>query len=158
MKRVWYAIQPRGACLVWLVAAWLAMSGCGGRTGPEKAVVSGRVTLDGVPVEDGTIAFIPTGNGPGGPTAGAMIKQGTYRTLAGKGPVLGPHRVEIIAYRPGKSVEVQGVGGATTGLSGTAAVQELELYIPEQFNKHSTLTVVVVSGENEVNFELASKS
>lgn len=139
------------AMVTWL----LIVSGCGRAGGLERATVTGQVTLDGVAVEKGSIAFIPDGQTTG-PTAGAVIEKGKYRTQSGSGPVLGSHRVEIVAHRPGKQVEVAGVGGAATGPSAAGTVQEIEMYIPEQYNKKSTLTIAIKSGTNAQDFPLKS--
>ena len=141
--------------ICWLLLG-ICIAGCGGDSGPERAVVFGKVTLDGAPVTEGSIAFIPMGQTTG-PTAGASIQAGEYRTPAGTGPVLGSHRVEITAYKTGQRREVPGVGGATTGPSGTSVVAEVEMYIPERYNKSSNLTVDVKSGRNQHDFKLESK-
>jgi len=138
----------------WLLAVALVQCvGCGGSSGPERASVSGQVTFDGKPIEKGSIAFIPDGTTVG-PTAGAIIENGRYKTQSGGGPVLGSHRVEIVAHRPGKQVEVAGIGGAGAGPSAAGAVQQTEMYIPDQYNTKSTLTVTIKSGGNAQDFKL----
>ncbi len=52
--------------------ALLAAAGCG-----SSAHLSGNVSYDGQPVENGTITFVPADGR--GPTAGALITQGRYR-------------------------------------------------------------------------------
>lgn len=147
-----------------IMSSWFACSlgfgvllicGCGGSSGPERASLSGQVTFDGVPVEKGTIAFIPDGKTVG-PTAGGVIEKGRYSVSRESGPVLGTHLVEITAYRPGKQIEVAGAGGASGGPSGGGSVQETEMYIPEQYNKKTTLTVTIKSGSNVHDFPLKS--
>lgn len=65
---------------------------------PERAAVSGAVSFNGEPVEEGTISFVPTGTKQG-PSTGSPITAGEYSIAADKRPVLGTHRVEIPAYR-----------------------------------------------------------
>ena len=80
-----------------LIATVLLMSlcvGCEQGGGVTRGAVKGKVTLDGSPVEEGSIAFIPTG-GTEGPTAGGQIEQGQYSVPSAKGPVVGRYRVEI---------------------------------------------------------------
>jgi len=143
------------------MAAWSTLFalccglGCGGTTGPERASVSGSVTFDGVPVEKGSIAFIPDG-ATVGPTAGALIEKGRYQTASGMGPVLGSHRVEITAHRAGNKVDVAGIGGSGAGPSAAGSVQQTEMYIPAQYNTKSTLTVTIKSGNNPNDFSLKS--
>ena len=142
--------MPRVLGLVLLITI-----GCGRASGPERASVSGQVTFDGVPVERGSIAFIPDGQTVG-PTAGAVIEKGRYQVPRDAGPVLGTHRVEITAHRAGKQVDVAGVGGAATGPSAAGTVQETEMYIPEQYNKQSSLKATFKSGANVNDFPLKS--
>ena len=82
-------------CLVAVMAcATVALTGCGGGHG---ASVSGSVTLDGAPLDTGTVAFHPLG---GGPTAyGGIHPNGTYRlkTGAGTGVPPGEYRVTVAA-------------------------------------------------------------
>ena len=72
----------------------VALAGCSGRGGPERASVSGSVTLDGQPVTDGLITLYPAG-GTNGPSVGGSIQDGRYSIAAAKGPYLGRYRVEI---------------------------------------------------------------
>lgn len=60
------------------LAALLAISGCGGGPSYPHATIHGAVTLDGKPIEDGKITYIPqasTGAGSGG---SATITSGKY--------------------------------------------------------------------------------
>ena len=141
--------------IYWLILG-VFVAGCGGVSGPERAAVSGKVTFDGEPVHQGSIAFIPTGNTTG-PTAGAVIEKGEFRTPSGTGPVLGSHRVEITAHKTGQRKEIPGAVGAAAGPSGASVVAETEMYIPEQYNKASILTIDIKSGRNPRNFDLKSK-
>jgi hypothetical protein len=76
----------------------MALAGCGHGTGMERASVGGEVTLDGVPVNEGSIRFIPV-KGASGPTAGADILDGEYNIARAKGPSLGTHKVEVYVPR-----------------------------------------------------------
>ena len=70
-------------------------AGCGG---PPRAKVSGTVTLDGQPVESGTISFYPTANS--GPTAGGGIENGRERSrllATRRGAADGSRRATICA-------------------------------------------------------------
>ncbi len=77
------------ACSLLLLA-----SGCGGGHG---ASVSGRVTLDGKPLDTGTVTFHPEG---GGPTAyGGIHSDGSYQVKTGtqQGLPPGEYRVTVLA-------------------------------------------------------------
>jgi hypothetical protein len=138
-----------------LGAALVMAAGCGGSSGPERASVAGKVTLDGTPLAKGSISFIPTG-ATQGPAAGAVIENGAYATAQGTGPVLGEHRVEIIAFKAGKEATAPGIDGATAGPSAASGAPEMEAFIPEEYNKNSQLTLKVASGTNNKDFELKS--
>jgi len=83
-----------------------AMHGCGQTNdGPQRYQVSGSVTYDGKPVVAGFVTFAPdTSKGNTGPGGGAPIRNGQFRTDAGKGIVGGPHVVRIIGYDGIKTV------------------------------------------------------
>lgn len=141
-------------CSVVLAASITIASGCARPSGPERANVSGEVTFDGQPIETGLIAFIPDG-ATKGPTAGAAIQNGKYATTANSGPVLGAHRVEIVAHRTGRVIEGAGIEGGG-GPSGSVVLEKSEMYVPTQYNKNSTLTFEVKSGKNVQDFSLKS--
>lgn len=130
--------------------------GCGSKPGLERSAVSGKVTFDGKPVENGLIAFIPSGETKG-PSAGAAIKNGEYTIPKEIGPTPGPHRVEITANRVEGRVEVQGVVGSQGGLSGAGTADNLVMFIPDKYNTQSTLTYKVAPGNNQSDFPLVSK-
>lgn len=123
--------------------------GCGKPSGLDKVVVSGQVTLDGQPISNGEIRFIPSA-GTIGPVSGGPIKDGVY-TAKGKGGVpLGNHQVEIRAYRANaKSQGQAGVGGNEGG-----AAQQ---YLDKRYNDQTTLTATIDANTETKNFELTSK-
>lgn len=73
-----------------LCAVALLFSGCGG-TG--LAEISGNVVYDGTPVQQGTIAFLPTDGA--GPTAAGAVADGKYSVKIAPGR----KRVQIEAFR-----------------------------------------------------------
>ncbi len=81
------AICLGAACMV---------AGCGhsGRVG-----LAGRVTQHGEPLADGTILFVPAEATPG-PSAGGVVKNGSYSIPAAKGPGLGSYHVTITPGGP----------------------------------------------------------
>ena len=77
-------------------ALGIAICGCGAGipdTRPRIAV-SGTVTLDGQPLENAVIRFVPLPEVKG-PTASIAIESGKFGLPAYAGPVAGPHRVVI---------------------------------------------------------------
>lgn len=130
-----------------------SLPGC--RSEVERASIKGTVKFDGQPVKSGSIAFIPSGTNVG-PATGAEIKDGKYGISKEQGPVLGLHRVEILATRSsaGDSKEAAAPTGGPSAAKGTAT---FEMYIPEKYNKQSTLEFIVESGSNEEDFDLKSE-
>jgi hypothetical protein len=65
--------RARAFFAAWFLVAVLGLLGCGDSKTGE---VSGKVTVDGVPIEEGAIAFSPMDGKS--KTAGGKIKDGTY--------------------------------------------------------------------------------
>ena len=81
-------------CLCVFVAFLPLVAGCGdGRLG-----VSGSVTVNGQPMESGTINFRPTGDTKGN-SAGGGIVDGKYEVRSEKGLKPGTYKVTIQGYR-----------------------------------------------------------
>jgi len=74
--------------LLAMLSAAFAATAIGCSRGPAKAAFAGRVTLDGEPLPQGAISFYPLSRGP---SAGAVIENGSYQMTA----VPGSYRVEI---------------------------------------------------------------
>jgi hypothetical protein len=119
-----------------------AMVGCGGGggDGPELYPVTGQVTFDGTPIEEGRILFRMT-SGDGKAYSGA-ITDGAYEVQAEAGTA----EVEITASRD--TGKFDDMGGASE------PVPIGEMYIPKQYNSETTLTKEIEATENEFNFEL----
>ncbi|WP_439625893.1 hypothetical protein [Gemmata sp.] len=121
-----------------LGAALLVGSGCSGEKGGE---VSGKVTYNDAPVEEGEIVFEAI-DGNGSPAAGAITSG--YYTVA---TTPGPKRVRISALK---------ASGKVDPVMGTAPKEPM---IPKEYNSESKLTAEVKSGKHQgVNFDLKGKS
>jgi hypothetical protein len=115
------------------------LAGCGNDV--KTADVSGTVSYDGKPVEEGAIAFVPAdGKGPSG---GGVIKDGKY--TATKVPV-GNTKVTITGSKV--------VGKAKADDKQPGSPEARQEYIPEKYNVKSELTFEVKSGANEKNWDL----
>ncbi|WP_435018200.1 hypothetical protein TA3x_000146 [Tundrisphaera sp. TA3] len=77
-----------------LMAASVLACGCGDADGLERAAVSGKVTLDGKPLERGDIQFIPKDGDSRGAARGS-IAAGEYSISAANGPAPGEHLISI---------------------------------------------------------------
>ena len=140
-----------GGCAALLLTC--GVMGCGASpSGPERGAVSGRVTLDGEVVEQGSIAFIPAA-GTKGPSSGATIANGKFSIPQDKGPVVGTNRVEV--HWPRKTGRQKEAGSPTP--PGTM-IDEVAEAIPAEFNSNSKLEQRVEAGENVVEIELQSKT
>lgn len=129
--------------VLWGVAAFALLGLVAGCGGPPQAKVSGTVTLDGQPLETGTISFYPTANA--GQTTGGGIENGRFTVDASPGEMT----VVISANK---------VVGKTQMFPDSPPVDKLMERIPDRYNKTSELKVVLKPGANEnVNFDLTTK-
>ena len=115
--------------------------GCGSR----GSTVAGKVTLDGEPVANGTIAFVPAD----GATASAevKIKDGFYSVQVPPGR----KQVQIFATKViGKRVVYEGDPNSPV-------VDNVQQIIPQQYNAASTLTFEATAGGAKQDFELKSR-
>jgi hypothetical protein len=113
----------------------------------KRMAIEGTVTLDGQPLEKGSIAFRPL-PGTTGPTAGAAIVRGKFVISPSGGPFAGSFVVEISNVRPtGRKVE------GPRGL-----VDEHLEFLPARYNAQSELRAEVkTDGPNSFEFSLKSK-
>ncbi len=72
------------------------VAGCNQRnyTGAQRYPLSGKVTIDGQPIDFGSISFLPT-EGGGERVSGGLIENGAYTVIEEQGANAGKHRVEI---------------------------------------------------------------
>ena len=118
---------------------FLFVAGCGGAgDAPKLNPVHGKVTLDGQPLPNAIVSFIP----PKGPPSGAITDaEGKYEMrfkTGAVGAVVATHSVTV-------STDMDG--------SGAPGAEK----VPPKFNKETTLSAVVKEGPNEHNFDLQSK-
>jgi hypothetical protein len=129
--------------LVGAAAAWVA--GCSG--GAPYGAVRGEVTLDGKPLDEGVVRFVPLDGQT--PTASALIASGKFSERV----PIGSHRVEISSPKLPKGIRSSKQMKRGTVNEGSA----LEELIPERYNTRSQLKAEVSRGTNEVHFDLKSK-
>jgi hypothetical protein len=148
---------PRGlespACgLAFLLAL---LSGCGSSDGLPRQAVSGRVTLDGKPLEAGSITFDPVDPGKAGAvSAFGAVAGGSYSIPAATGPTPGSYRVAIMASDAGDLPSPDAPPGAPPRRPAKSAAPT----IPAKFNTNSTLKAEVKAGDSApIDFELTGK-
>jgi hypothetical protein len=123
-------------CVVLVVVGGCSRPGAG----PQLYPVSGKVTLDGKPIESGEIIFSAA---DGSHVAGGQIEDGEYALRASAGR----KRVQITAMRD--------VPGEFREDNPGERVQVREQYIPPQYNSQSTLEVNIEKARDDVIFDLA---
>ncbi len=117
--------------------------GCGsGRS--DLVEVTGKVTLDGQPVEKGKITLEAT-DGKGG-VDGGSIENGEYSVMT----TLGSKAVKI------NSPKVVGQK-KTYGTADSPTEEVSQEAIPKQYNRNTNLTMQVSDSDREYDFELKSK-
>jgi hypothetical protein len=128
------------------VACLLCLTGCSGGDVSDRQAVSGTVSLNGSPLEKGTVSFQPMEKGVGG---GGTITGGKYAIARNDGPTTGKHRV-VISSAGGSSAE------SANAAPGEPPPPPKEL-VPEDWNVKSDHTVEIKSGKNEQNFDITAK-
>ena len=118
------------------------LAGCS--SGPAPATVSGEVKVDGVPVANGTISYVPA-DSTGAP-ASADIKNGRYeiRTTAGK------KLVQVSVPVPGPKHKAY-VGDDAPW------VETTQESLPDKYHSKSELTFDVKAGSNTKDWDLSVK-
>jgi hypothetical protein len=132
-----------------LVLAVSMISGCGGGDydGAKRMAIDGSVTVNGQPVQEGTLNLIPA-SGSTGRKAAAGIENGSYSIAEKDGPNIGKYNVQIYAYQP--------VGGAAPVDEDTAegAGVPTQQILPPQFNEQTSLEVEIVDDKTTYDFNL----
>ena len=132
------------------IVAASALAGCAevetGAYKDKRFAVKGNVTLDGRPLEGGTIAFIATAEGQR--QSGGPIVAGKYDVPEGRGPNAGKYRVEIRWSKPtGKQVKDTDLGGM---------IDVVAEGVPNRYNDKSILTATI-GDQVEWDFDMVSK-
>ncbi len=120
--------------------------GCGKSVGdqPDVAKVEGIVFVDGFPKENLQVVFTPQ---TGRPSQGVTNAEGRY-TLSYSGST------------PGAKVDQHKVQITTLNVSTSDRIEEQKPFketIPKAYNTETTLTALVTSDENTIDFEIKTK-
>jgi hypothetical protein len=124
------------------------LSGCN----DGKVVVLGMVTVDGQPIDEGSISLEPADGQ--GPTTGGLIKAGKYELTGNAAVEPGKKIVRIVGLRQtGKMVPA-----GPPAPKGTL-IPEMIQCVPSHYNDRSRLQVDVTPGKaNKHDFQLDSKA
>jgi hypothetical protein len=135
-------IDPARLCrLKWLLLFAALTLGCGPAKPP---VISGSVTVDGQPLAEGTMQFIPSAGDA--TSAATKIQAGQFSVT------LEPTKYQVQIYAPkiineGAKLDVGGPGGGPT-------MQET---LPPRYNLQSELTLEVTGDKSDVRFDLKTR-
>jgi hypothetical protein len=133
----------RSALVLALIAC--ALSGCGPRS--DRLAISGTVTLDGTPLDSGSIRFTSLGEAKL-MTSGAVIKDGAYIVPQAKGLRVGSYQVEISSPD----------ANAKPVLDRPSGMLMAPERIPTEYNIESKHTIeVTADGDNAFDFDIVSK-
>lgn len=138
-----------------LAALPLLLAGCGGEGPFERAAVEGIVTLDGQPLEAGTIVFEPAPGTPG-PKAAAQITGGRYALPAAAGPAVGSHKVRITAKDPGMPGPQDDRLAFDPSLAAELIPADPAPPLPARYNTATTLAAEVAGVFNTLDFDLTA--
>jgi hypothetical protein len=133
----------------WMACAALLSSGCGGASGPELIAVCGTVLLDGKPLPNATVRFVPEVQGAEAvrPASGVTDDNGRYAleySSSRSGALPGKYKVVITTARaPDEDEE----GNPTPAVPET---------IQDVYNINSTLAADVGADKGEFDFKLES--
>lgn len=138
-------------CCGLMSAFLLLLLGCGGGDPLGRKAISGTVTLNGSPVEQGNISFEPDGGGAT-TSSGSVIKAGKFAMAKDVGLPPGKYRVRVHVPKPGTVMPED-----TVTMPGEETPPPAEMAPPE-WNTKSTQTIEVKpDGPFEFSFEVISK-
>ncbi|MDO5579792.1 MAG: hypothetical protein Q4G69_01535 [Planctomycetia bacterium] len=126
--------------------------------GIETHYVEGQVTLDGKPIEDAVVSFVPKTPGAGEDASGRSKANGSYKLSSLRGlPESGAMEGEyVITVYKNEKVDLA-VPQKT--LDGEAITFEMKNIMPPDYKNpaKSPLKATVVRGKNKINIEVKSK-
>jgi hypothetical protein len=131
---------------LWLSAFVCALvAGCGVKELP----VSGNVTWEGKPIEDGTITFLDADGKDASASKAAPIANGKYELKIKPGA----KKVQINAFRESTKSDKK----LDKKLFEAMGQVPKEQYIPKKYNTDTKLTANVAAGQTQFDFALTEK-
>lgn len=144
------SFRPLSTSICCIALFSIGIAGCGGSSGPDLHEVSGTVTLDGEPLPDAVVRFIPETEGTAEyvrPATGVTDSSGWYSlsfSSSREGALPGKYRVAISTFREGGYDEDED-GNPIPGAPES---------VPVVYNSETTLTATVPS--DSYDFDLKS--
>jgi hypothetical protein len=124
--------------------------GCTSRPyeGEQRIPLHGKVTVDGRPVDAGTISFVPVDASKHRPSGGSIL-DGEYKVEEAMGANAGSYRVEIHWQKP--------TGKKIRAIDSDEMVEQRAEGLPAKYHKNTELTAEVAPDKTEFNFDLSTK-
>ena len=135
----------------WLILLLPVIVGCGPGNPLGRQAVGGKVTLDGAPLDNGTISFSPESGA--GVSSGTVVKDGRYSIDAAKGLPPGKYLVRINATVLDSADPGRKTGVASLMQAGMPGIER----IAPTYNWQSKIVVEVVGGKQS-KFDFDTKS
>lgn len=162
----------QGLMLLGLAACIAAAVGCGGPPALQTEYVEGLVTVDGEPVADATVTFVPVTEGQGASATGMTNAQGIYKLTAAvtgdvaatpeAGTLPGEYHVGVVKNivdtpMSQEEAEKQGIEYVPPP-PGVRQEPKITFVVPQKYNfpRKSGLRVTVEPGRNNIPLELTS--
>jgi hypothetical protein len=134
----------------WMLLMSILAGGCGPANPLGRKAVSGKITLNGAPLENGNISFSPKSDK--GVSSGAVIVGGAYSIETEKGLPEGEYVVRIFAATPDtRAPDPNLPPGPRTSPPG------IDLIPPEYNARSDKVARVTAEGPNEFNFDIVTK-
>jgi len=125
-------------------------SACTGRAypGARRFPLSGKVTVDGQPMQMGVISFIPQDKS--GRVSGAPVQDGTYSVPEEKGPTAGAYEVRLSWNKlTGRKIPNPSDKGYM--------IDEMVEGLPAKYRENSELVAEVSPKQTKFDFDLKTK-
>lgn len=124
----------------------------------QRASVSGKVTLDGKPLEAGIIVFHSDPKKTDGAAVNAFsfVENGFYHIDADQGPAIGSARVEFRS-KPLQREQLEDVVDHAAKSRSRHQPPMTVVEIPTKYGSESKLQVEMLEGENNHDFQLDSR-
>jgi len=123
-------------------------SGCSPDNSLGRQAVTGNISIDGAPLDQGSILFSP--DQPGGVSSGAEIVDGQYAIPAHQGLTPGEYTVRIYAT----DATAEAVEPTLPG----PGIKTQPERIPSQYNIRSKLKLTVAESDKAATFDLDIES
>ncbi len=154
--------KPTGTGLLAIAGILLLIAGCSD-SGPALGTVTGTVTMDGKPLPNAIVSFVPEAGGRA--SVGTTDDSGTYQLgyINQLGALIGNHKISITSVVQGDDMDFSEIRSDDPRYEemlltrksdyDNAVVKEP---IPAAYNKKSTIVREVERGRNVIDFPLSS--